>query len=148
MYKQMYQTTVEEEKSFKKKKKEKNASSMHIQNIHKSRKSLEYSKKRITSITLYTLKTMDFFLRFADDIKILVDAKAICFLRLCKNSAGILLRLSLKLSKYKCTMVYVPGENNGVSGVLSTHHEGLDKLVKESKTTTPMTEIQKIYLLK
>ena len=48
-------------------------------------------KKEVLAL-LYTLKSMDFFLRFANDIVILVDAKAVCYLRLCKNSAGILLR--------------------------------------------------------
>jgi hypothetical protein len=95
-------------------------------------------KKEVLAL-LYTLKTMDFFLRFANYITILVDAKAICFLRLSKDSVGILLRFSLELSKYNCTMVHVPGENNKVSDVLS-RPEGIDKLVKESKTTIPITE--------
>ena len=77
---------------------------------------------------------MDFFLRFAEDIIILVDAKAIYFLRLCKDSAGILFRFSLELSKYNCTTVHVPRENNKVSDVLSSHHTGIDKLVKEEVT--------------
>ena len=55
----------------------------------KSERSYSTVKKEVLAL-LYTLKTMDFFLRFAEDIIILVDAKAICFLRLCKDSAGIL----------------------------------------------------------
>jgi hypothetical protein len=84
----------------------------------------------------------------ADDITILVDVKAICFLRQCKYSAGILLRSSLELSKYNCIIVNVPEENNEVSDVLSRHHEGIDKVVKESKTTAPMTEKHMMNLIK
>ena len=54
---------------------------------------------------------MDYFLRHTAKITILVDAKAIIFLRLCKDSSGILLRFSLELSKYKAEVHHVLGEN-------------------------------------
>jgi hypothetical protein len=37
---------------------------------------------------LYTLQAMDFFLRFVDEVAILMDAKDIFFLRLCKDFRG------------------------------------------------------------
>ena len=104
-------------------------------------------KKEVLAL-LYTLKTMDFFLRWANDIIILVDAKAICYLRLCKDSAGILLRFSLELSKYQCTIVHLPGENNEILDVLSRHHTKIDDILSDVKQSPPMTEKQTITLLK
>ena len=71
---------------------------MCVKNIHKDRKSTV--KKEVLAL-LYTMRTMDFFLRFANRIIILVDAKAILYLCLCKEAAGILLRFSIELSKYE-----------------------------------------------
>ena len=48
-------------------------------------------KKEVLAL-LYTLRSLDFFLRYATKLTILVDAKAIIFLRMCKDSSGILLR--------------------------------------------------------
>ena len=42
-------------------------------------------RKEVLSL-LYCLKSMDFFLRFASKLIILIDAKLIVFLRLCKES--------------------------------------------------------------
>ena len=103
-------------------------------------------KKEVLAL-LYTLRTMDFFLRFADKIYILVDAKAILYLRLCKEAAGILLRFSLELSKYEAEVIHVKGENNEVADVLSRHHPEIDKLKEEVKQAQPMTEKQAIELL-
>jgi hypothetical protein len=103
-------------------------------------------KKEVLAL-LYTLRTMDFFLRFADNIKILVDAQAILFLRLCKDSAGILLRFSLELSKYEAEIHHVPGVENEVCDVLSRHHTDIDKIVDECKKQPPMTEKQALDLL-
>ncbi len=62
---------------------------------------------------------MDLFLRFEPKMVILVDAQAIIFLRLCKDSQGILLRFSLELSKYYAEVHHVLGVNNEISDVLS-----------------------------
>ena len=75
-------------------------------------------KKEILAL-LYTLKTMDYFLRFADKLTILVDAKSIVYLKLAKDSSGILLRFSLELSKYNADICHVSGEENIVYDVLS-----------------------------
>jgi hypothetical protein len=42
---------------------------------------------------LYCLKSMDFFLRFANKLVILIEAKSILFLRLCKESQGIFFKI-------------------------------------------------------
>ncbi len=68
-------------------------------------------RKEVLSL-LYCLKSMDFFLRFASKLIILIDAKSIVFLRLCKESQGILLRFSLELSKYDAEIHHVPGVEN------------------------------------
>jgi hypothetical protein len=104
-------------------------------------------KKEVLAL-LYTLRTMDFFLRFAPKVVILVDAQAIVFLRLCKDSQGILLRFSLELSKYDAEVHHVPGVNNEISDVLSRHHDGIDKILEEAKGSRPMTEEQTVQLLK
>ena len=103
-------------------------------------------KKEVLAL-LYTLRTMDFFLRFATKIVILVDAKAICFLRLCKDSAGILLRFSLELSKYEAEIQHVPGVDNVVADVLSRQHKDIKTLIKDEKRNPPMTEKQAAALL-
>ena len=112
----------------------------------KAERSYSTVKKEVLAL-LYSLKSMDFFLRFANEITILVDARAICYLRLCKDSAGILLRFSLELSKYKCPIVHVPGEQNEISDVLSRHHADIDSLVKDPKEVPPMSEKQALQIL-
>ncbi len=77
-------------------------------------------KKEVLAL-LYTLKTMEFFLRFAPKIIILVDAQAILFLRLSRESSGILLRFSIELSQYDAEIHHVKGEDNEISDVLSVN---------------------------
>jgi hypothetical protein len=74
---------------------------------------------------------MDFFLRFAAKIIILVDAQAILFLRMCHESTGILLRFSIELSLYDCKIHHVKEENNEISDILSRHHPDIDQLKEE-----------------
>ena len=90
-------------------------------------------KKEVLAL-LYTLRSLDFFLRYAPKLTILVDAKAIIFLRLCKDSSGILLRFSLELSSYHNAEIHhVAGTNNVISDILSRHHEGIDEILAEKK---------------
>ena len=96
-------------------------------------------KKEILAL-LYTLKTMDFFLRFADKLIILVDAKSIIYLRLAKDSSGILLRFSLELSKYNAEMHHIPGTENLVSDVLSRHHKDIDNITEDLITNQTISE--------
>ena len=103
-------------------------------------------KKEVLAL-LYTMRTMDFFLRFANRIIILVDAKAILYLRLCKEAAGILLQFSTELSKYEAEVIHVKGKNNEVADVLSRQHADIDKLKEEVKQSRPMTEKQTMELL-
>ena len=103
-------------------------------------------KKEVLAL-LYTLRTMDFFLRYANKIIILVDAQAILYLRLCKEASGILLRFSIELSKYEAEVIHVKGENNEVADVLSRQHKDIDKLKEEVKQSKPMSEKQAIELL-
>jgi hypothetical protein len=96
---------------------------------------------------LYTLKTMDFFHQSAVKVAILVDAQAILHLRLCRESAGILLRFSLELSCYDAEIKHMPGIKNEVSNVLSRHHSGIDKVLELQKQSKPMSEKQSLALL-
>jgi hypothetical protein len=96
---------------------------------------------------LYTLKSMDFFLRFAAKIILLVNAKSILFLRMCKESTGILLRFSLELSKYEAEIYHVPGEQNQISDLLSREHESLADIIKAHKNRHILTEAQTEHIL-
>ena len=104
-------------------------------------------KKEILAL-LYTLKTMDYFLRFADQLTILVDAKSIIYLRLAKDSSGILLRFSLELSKYNAEINHVSGEQNIISDVLSRHNDGIDDILEENLSNKPLTEKETLEILK
>jgi len=97
---------------------------------------------------LYTLKSLDFFLRFAPKVIIKVDAKSILFLRLCKDSAGILLRFSLELSKYDAEIHHVPGIENEISDMLSRQHKDIQGIMHDQKQTTTMSETEAERLLK
>jgi hypothetical protein len=68
----------------------------------------------------------------------MIDAQAIIFLRLCRESTGILLRFSIELSKYEAEIEHVPGEDNIISDVLSRQHVDIDKIMEEEKVLKPM----------
>ena len=103
-------------------------------------------KKEVLAL-LYTLKSMDFFLRFADKITILVDAKAILYLRMCKDSAGILLRFSLELSNYNAEIIHVAGVENEVADVLSRHHKDIDGILSDKDNHPTLSEKETIAWL-
>jgi hypothetical protein len=90
---------------------------------------------------------MDFFLRFANKLIILIDAKLIVFLRLCKESQGILLRFSLELSKYDAEIHHIPGVENEVSDVLFRHHKDIGSIIKETKDKNILSEKQSKQIL-
>jgi hypothetical protein len=104
-------------------------------------------KKEILAL-LYTLKSMDYFLRFADQLTILVDAKSIIYLRLAKDSSGILLRFSIELSKYDAEICHVSGEDNIISDVLSRHHSDIKDIIEENLTNKPLTEKETLKIIK
>ena len=87
-------------------------------------------KKEVVSL-LYTLRSMDFFLRYASKLTILVDAKSIVYLKMCKDSEGILMRFSLELSKYDAEIYHIPGDENVVSDVLSRFNPEIGLIVEE-----------------
>jgi hypothetical protein len=103
-------------------------------------------KKEVLAL-LYTLRAMDFFLRFANKIVILIDARSIVYLRMCKDSAGILLRFSLELSKYNAEVQHVPGIQNEVADVLSRQHRNIDQIVSENKDHPILSEKQTVEWL-
>jgi len=104
-------------------------------------------KKEILAL-MYTLKTMDYFLRFADKLTILTDAKGIIYLRLAKDSSGIILRFSLELSKYNATISHVSGEENIISDVLSRHNDGIDNILKGNFNEKPLSEKESVKFVK
>ena len=103
-------------------------------------------KKEVLAL-LYTLRSLDFFLRHAPKLIILVDAKAIVFLRICKDSSGILLRFSLELSTYNAEVHHVAGTNNFISDILSRHHEGIDDIISDKKKIRYLSEQQSDEIL-
>jgi hypothetical protein len=104
--------------------------------------------RKETLALLYCLKSMDYFLRFAKQVILLVDAKSIIFLRMCKDSAGILLRFSLELSKYDAEIYHVPGTENEISDILSREHASLTQIITEQKNRHILTETQTEQILK
>jgi hypothetical protein len=103
-------------------------------------------KKEVLAL-LYTLRTMDYYIRFTDKLTILTDAQGILFLSMCKESQGILLRFSLELSKYQAEIVHVPGKDNETADVLSRHHPEIEKIQQEEMEQKPMTESQAMQIL-
>ena len=104
--------------------------------------------RKETLALLYTLKSMDFFLRFANKVILLVDAKSIMFLRMCRDSAGILLRFSLELSKYEAEIFHVPGKENEISDIFSRNHANLKDIIDKKKSRHYLTEEQTEFILR
>jgi hypothetical protein len=102
-------------------------------------RSLSIFKKEVTAL-LYTLKALDFYLKSAKKIMILIDAKSIIYLCLCRQSEGILLDFSLELSKLDAEIHHVPGPENVVSDVLSRQHKDLDTILQETKYRNVLSE--------
>ena len=113
----------------------------------KTERAYSIFKKEILAL-LYSLKSMDYFLRFAKQVTILVDAKSIIYLRLAKDSSGILLRFSLELSKYDAIIEHVSGEDNQISDMLSRHNEGIDEIIQENLRNQPISEKQSVDFVK
>ena len=113
----------------------------------KAERSYSTIRKEVLAL-LYTLRTMDFFLRYAEKVIILVDAQAILFLRLCRESTGLLLRFSLELSMYEAEIHHVAGENNEVADVLSRHHTDIEGIFQNEKIMKCLSEKQSIDLLR
>jgi len=89
---------------------------------------------------LYTLRSMDYFIQFAKHLIILVDSKALTYIRLAKESKDILLRFSLELSKYEADIIHVPGVQNEISDLLSRQHKDIPSLEEESITKKTLSE--------
>ena len=104
-------------------------------------------RKEILAL-LYTLKSLDFFLRFAPTVIIRVDAKSILFLRLCKDSAGILLRFSVELSKYEAEIHHVPSVKKEVLNMLSEQHKDVKNIMHENKKPNSLSEADSEHFLK
>ena len=113
----------------------------------KTERAYSIFKKEILAL-LYTLKTMDYFVRYADKLTILVDAKSIVYLRLAKDSSDILLRFSLELSKYNAEIIHVPGKENIISDVLSRHHSNIPEIINEKLNQKPLSEKESIQIIK
>jgi len=96
---------------------------------------------------LYTLRSMEFFIRYAPKLVILVDAKALTYIRLAKESTGILLRFSLELSKYEADIVHVPGIQNEISDLLSRQHKDINDIEAEIADNRSLSEKDSIILV-
>ena len=96
---------------------------------------------------LYTLRSMDFFLKYAPKVVLLVDSKALTYIRLAKESSGILLRFSLELSKYDADMIHVPGKDNHVSDVLSREHVDIKDIENELANRPTISEKDSIAII-
>jgi Reverse transcriptase (RNA-dependent DNA polymerase)/RNase H-like domain found in reverse transcriptase/Integrase core domain len=112
----------------------------------KTERAYSIFKKEILAL-MYTLKSMDYFLRYATKLVIYVDAKSIIFLRLAKESSGILLRFSLELSKYNAEIFHIPGEQNQVSDLLSRQHTKIDQIISQNEIEATLSEKDSIKMV-
>ena len=96
---------------------------------------------------LYTLRAMDFFLKYAPKVILLVDSKALTYIRLAKESSGILLRFSLELSKYDADIIHVPGKNNEISDMLSREHVDIKEIESELANRQTISEKDTIRII-
>lgn len=96
---------------------------------------------------LYTLRSMDFFIQGAPKLVLLVDAKAVIYIRLAKEGAPILLRFSLELSKYEADLIHVPGEENVISDILSRHHSDIPAIELDKFDNPKMSEKDTIRII-
>ena len=103
--------------------------------------------RKETLALLYALKSLDFFLRFASRLILLIDARAILFLRICKESAGILMRFSQELARYEAEIYHVPGKDNVVCDALSRNHPDINKAIADHKNRSIMSEKDTIEFL-
>jgi hypothetical protein len=96
---------------------------------------------------LYTLRSMDFFLKYAPKLILIIDAKALIYIRLAKEGAPILLRFSLELSKYEAELIHVPGKDNEVSDVLSRQNKDIPEIELEKLDRQTITERDTIKII-
>ena len=96
---------------------------------------------------LYTLRSMDYYIQFAKKLIILVDSKALTYIRLAKESSGILLRFSLELSKYDADIIHVPGEQNEISDLLSRQHKDIARIENENLSKKTISEKDTIQII-
>ena len=97
---------------------------------------------------LYTLRSMEFFIRYAPKLIILVDAKALIYIRLAKESTGILLRFSLELSKYEADIIHVPGKDNEISDLLSRSHKDITDIQMDIANNKTINEKETIRIIR
>ena len=96
---------------------------------------------------LYTLRAFDYFLQFAPKLILLVDSKALTYIRLAKEGAPILLRFSLELSKYEAELIHVPGEENEISDLLSRQHKNIPAIELEKLDRPTISEKDTIKII-
>jgi len=96
---------------------------------------------------LYTLRSMDFFIQGAPKLILLVDAKAVTYIRLAKEGAPILLRFSLELSKYEADLIHVPGTENIISDVLSRHHKDISAIEMDRLDNPTLSEKDTLQII-
>jgi len=96
---------------------------------------------------LYTLRSMDYYIQFAPKLIIMVDSKALTYIRLAKESSGILLRFSLELSKYEADIIHVPGEQNEISDLLSRQHKDIARIENDNNSKKTISEKDTIKIV-
>ena len=96
---------------------------------------------------MYTLRAFGFFLAYAPKVILLVDSKALTYIRLAKESSGILLRFSLELSKYEADIIHVPGIQNEISDLLSRQHLDIADIESEIASKRTLSEKDSITIM-
>jgi len=151
MYKQTLQNSAQEDGYFQirnpsQEPKEENLIAAVSKTFTKTERNYSIYKKEALAL-LYTLRAMDFYLRFAPKLIILIDSKALTFLRLAKDASDILLRFSLEISKYEAEIHHIPGTDNEISDMLSRQHEEIPQIEAEIKTNKTISVKDSVELL-
>ena len=76
----------------------------------KTERNYSKSKKNILAL-VYTLKSNDYFIKYATNLIVRIDTRSLIHLKLAKESSGILLRLSLEIMKYNFKIMHSENPN-------------------------------------
>ena len=118
----------------------------HSRSFTKAERSYPIFKKEVLSVTS-GLASFKHYLEFSKRIILHVDAKAIMYLRLCKNSNYMLLRLSHAICAHNIVVKHLPGKLNVLADYLSRANEPPPETNRTSDKYHPLTSAQAEKLL-
>ncbi len=103
--------------------------------------------RKETASVLAGQKCFDFYLRYAKDIVCYIDAKALLFLRMCKNSCPMLVRFSLAISSYNISIRHISGKDNLLADLNSRYNKHIGQCANDGSDCDLMSEDEAIKIL-